>query len=132
MRYTIDGAAFDTLDGFLEAVDTTLAPKARWTRDLDGLNKVLRTDPDADHQGMTLVWQNSEKSRGDLGYAETLRVLEKRLPLCDAVSAQFVKSDIANARDHVGPTVFDWVVEVIERHGPGGDEGWDNVRLELE
>jgi RNAse (barnase) inhibitor barstar len=132
MRYTIDGEAFDTLAGFLDTLDATLTPGAKWSRDLDGLNRILRSDGQEPSQGMTLVWRNSEKSRADLSYAETLRVLEAQLPACDAMRARFVHIDMANARKHVGPTVYDWVIEVIERHGPGGDEGWDNITLELD
>ena len=132
MRYTIDGNTFDTLAGFLDTLDVTLRPVTPWSRDLDGLNNLLRMDNQAPSEGMTLVWSNSTKSRADLGYEETLRVLQARLKDCDGINVRFLKNDIVNARDNAGPTVFDWVIEVIERHGPGGDEGWDNVRLVLE
>jgi hypothetical protein len=39
--------------------------------------------------------------------------------------------DLAAARQREGSTLFDWVVEIIRDHGPGGDEAEDNVRLEL-
>lgn len=30
-----------------------------------------------------------------------------------------------------GTTLVDWIVEIIERHGPGGSESEDNVVLRL-
>ena len=35
------------------------------------------------------------------------------------------------ARRAEGTTLFDWLVEIIQKHGPGGSEAEDNVRLVL-
>jgi RNAse (barnase) inhibitor barstar len=40
-----------------------------------------------------------------------------------------VSKDLLGRRD---PSVFDQLVEIIRRHGPGGEEAEDGVRLVLE
>ena len=39
---------------------------------------------------------------------------------------------LSDARAGVGQTVFDWLVEIIRDHGPGGEQAEDNVRIVLD
>jgi hypothetical protein len=39
--------------------------------------------------------------------------------------------DLERARQHIGPTVFDWLVEITEVHCAGGAEQEDGVELVL-
>ncbi len=132
MRFDIDGARFETLDGFFETASLILAPDQLVRRDLNGFDRLLRGGLAPARQEATLVWSHSEKSRWDLGYSETLRVLERRLAHCSPRQRPYVLADIANAEAQRGPTVYDWVVDVIARHGPGGEAAEDNIRLILE
>ncbi len=66
-----------------------------------------------------------------LGYSETAMQLEFRLGRCHPANRENVLRELADARASVGPTVFDWLVEIIRDHGPGGSEATDNVRLVL-
>jgi hypothetical protein len=43
-----------------------------------------------------------------------------------------VGEDLERARRTVGPTVFDWLVEIIQVHCAGGGEQEDGVELILE
>jgi hypothetical protein len=43
-----------------------------------------------------------------------------------------VKPNYDAARSATGATVFDWLVEIIRDHGPGGDEAEDGVQLVLD
>ncbi|MEJ6397069.1 hypothetical protein [Yoonia sp. 208BN28-4] len=132
MRFDIDGATFETLDGFFDVASQTLAPGKPVRRDLNGFDRILRGGLGPAGSEATLVWANSEKSRWDLGYAETLRVLQARLDQVPAPQRAFVLADIANAEAGQGATVYDWVVDVIARHGPGGPAEEDNIRLVLD
>jgi hypothetical protein len=64
----------------------------------------------------TLIWRNSEESRRQLGHAETVRQMEQRkvwrFPFGDCTAV----SDIDAARRGEGPTVFDWLIEMIDRN----------------
>jgi hypothetical protein len=42
-----------------------------------------------------------------------------------------VAADLRRARQGAGPTVFDWLVEIIRIHGAGGAEQEDGVELVL-
>jgi hypothetical protein len=39
---------------------------------------------------------------------------------------------LSDARAGTGPTVFDWLIEIISDHGPGGSQASDNVQLTLD
>jgi hypothetical protein len=55
-----------------------------------------------------------------------------RLAECHPLNRDTVSIELAHARNGAGPTVFDWLVEIIREHGPGGEEAEDNVRLILD
>jgi hypothetical protein len=74
---------------------------------------------------------NHDTSRERLGYPETVRQLQRRLRECHPTNRDAVAADLARARARSGPTVFDWLVEIIRIHGAGGDEEEDRVELEL-
>jgi hypothetical protein len=81
--------------------------------------------------GFKLIWKNSTVSRQRLGYQETVRHLELRLARCHPSNRDYVAKDLEAATRKEGPTVFDWLVEIIRVHGPGGSEEVDNVELNL-
>lgn len=47
------------------------------------------------------------------------------------MNQESVTRDLAAARSGQGPTVFDWLVEIIRDHGPGGTQAADGVELVL-
>jgi RNAse (barnase) inhibitor barstar len=128
--YVINGQDFSTLDEFYEVISKVLIPGVEWGRNLDAFNDILRGDYGTPREGFVLRWINSELSRERLGYLETIRFLERRLKESDP-DYEFIVSEIEMAREGFGPTVFDWLVEIIRVHGPGGDEAGDEVDLEL-
>jgi RNAse (barnase) inhibitor barstar len=129
--YTIDGAHFTTLEGFYGEVSRILIPGAAWGHNLDAFNDILSGGFGTPDDGFILRWMNTELSRRHLGHAETVRQLEKRLARCHPSNRASVAADLKDARQGRGPTVFDWLVEIIRRHGPGGDSAGDGVVLEL-
>jgi len=60
-----------------------------------------------------IAWENSDRSRLALGYPETVRQLRKRLDSCHPDSQELVRVQLNEALSERGPTVFDWLVEIM-------------------
>lgn len=130
--YEIDGNDFSTLEEFYEIFSLVLIPGAYWGRNLDAFNDIMRGGFGTPDGGFLLLWKNSSRSREALGYEETVRQLEYRLQRCHPSARASVKDQLSDARKQVGPTVFDWLVEIILSHGEGGLEASSGVELRLE
>lgn len=127
MRYTIEGARFTTLEGFFAEISRVVIPGASWGHNLDAFNDILHGGFGTPEEGFELVWVDHALSRERLGYGETVRQLAKRLEHCHASNRERVADQLAAAKASAGPTVFDWLVEIIRRHGPGGEDAKDGV-----
>jgi RNAse (barnase) inhibitor barstar len=130
--YEIDGLDFGTLREFYEVIGRVLIPGADWGHNLDALNDILRGGFGTPEDGFVLRWKNSSLSRERLGYPETVQQLELRLRHCHPSNRDFVERDLEQARNRHGPTVFDWLLEIIQIHCSGGSEETDGVELILE
>jgi hypothetical protein len=126
----IDGAAFSDFDGFAREFSRLLGDYT-WRGNLDAFNDILRGGFGTPESGCVLRWLNSESSRVALGYEATIRRLEGLLLTCHPSNRPHVETRIRRARRGEGPTLFDEIVEIIQYHGPGGNESEDDVRLEL-
>lgn len=131
-EYVLDGSKVTSLETFFDQVSDTLIPGAYWGRNLDAFNDILRGGFGTPDEGFILRWTNSEASRACLGYAETVRQLEKRLERCHPTNRDRVRADLSQAQKGKGATVFDWLVEITRCHDTGGEEAADCVRLVLE
>jgi RNAse (barnase) inhibitor barstar len=129
--YEIDGRDFATLQEFYGVVSRVLIPGADWGHNLDAFNDILRGGFGTPEGGFVLRWVNSALSRERLGYPETVRQLERRLTRCHPDNREYVRADLERARRGVGPTVFDWLVEIIQVHCASGREQEDGVELVL-
>jgi RNAse (barnase) inhibitor barstar len=129
--YVIDGARFSSLEEFYDEISSVLIPGAYWGRNLDAFNDILRGGFGTPEGGFVLRWKNSRLSRRRLGYRETVRQLQLRLQRCHPSNRERVRRDLNKARQEQGPTVFDWLVEIIEDHGIGGEQAEDGVELQL-
>lgn len=109
---TIDGADFSTLDEFYQVLGDAAFPERPWGMNLDALNDMLRG------RSFTLRWKHSALSRERLGYGETVRQLELRLPRVHESNRDRVAAELAEARHGTGPTVFDWLMDVL-KDAPG-------------
>lgn len=130
--YEIDGSKVQTLDEFYDEIERVLIPGKEWGRNLNALNDILRGGFGTPEGGFVLRWKNSAISRERLGYAETIRQLERHLELCHPSNRESILNDLDLAHAGRGPTVFDWLVELIQVHGAGGEESDDQVELILE
>lgn len=120
--YEINGENFSTLEGFYDEVSRVLVTDTSWGRNLDAFNDILHGGFGTPEDGFTLRWLNHELSRQRLGYPETERQLELRLESCHPESRDHVQAELVQARAHSGPTVFGWLVEIIEGHSTGFPE----------
>jgi len=131
-EYIIDGSRFSTLEEFYDEISRVLIPEAAWGRNLDAFNDILRGGFGTLDGGFVLRWRNSSVSRRRLSYPETIRQLESRLQRCHPSNRQFVSHDLEEAKAQKGPTVFDWLIEIINVHCADGEEAEDGVELVLE
>lgn len=128
---TINGASFDTLEGFFDEFGRHALPGVTWGRNLDAFNDVLRGGMGTPKGGFVLVWQHHALSRRRLGHAETAHHLRRMLATCDARNTAGIRRDIAAAMANHGSTGYDWLVDIIRAHGTGGAEATDGIELEL-
>ena len=129
---TIDGGGFADLQGFFDQFQQGALLEAAWGRSLDAFNDVLRGGFGTQTGGFVLLWRHHALSRHRLGQAETARQLRRMLATCDPHNRASVRRDIAQALSHKGSTVYDWLLDIIHEHGPGGAEAEDAVELRLE
>ena len=115
-KYQIDGRRFSTLEQFYDEVSARLIPGAEWGKNLDAFIDILRGGFGTPESGFVLLWVNSDVSRKALGYAETIRQLEIRLAKCHSTGIAKVAQDLREALNHRGPTVFDWLIEIISKN----------------
>lgn len=130
-EFVLEGTRITSLETFYDEVSRVLIPGAYWGRNLDAFNDILRGGFGTPDEGFRLVWKNSSISQQNLSFAETVRQLELRLERCHPENRDHVRRQLALARTGVGTTVFDWLVEIIRDHGPGGLQSRDNVDLTL-
>jgi RNAse (barnase) inhibitor barstar len=128
---TVDGANFSTLEGFFDEFERRALNAKAWGRNLDAFNDVLRGGSGTPPGGFVLVWRHHALSRHRLGYAETTRQLRRMLVTGDPHNELDTRRDIAGAASHRGSTVYDWLLDIIRAHGPGGAEADDRVELLL-
>lgn len=131
MLYEIDGANFSSLEEFFDEISEVLIPGAIWGRNLDAFNDILRGGFGTPDGGFVLVWKNTELSRSRLGYTQTTRQLEKRLTRCHPNNLESVEWELGQAKQESGPTVFDWLIQIISVHCTGGEEQEDGIELIL-
>ena len=123
--YEVDGAEFASLDGFFDEISKKLIPNAKWGRNLDAFNDVLRGGFGTPQEGFVLRWKNSQISRERLGYAETVRQLQVRLAECHSTNRDGIAQDLAAAQAQRGETIFDWLINIVKIHCAGGPEQED-------
>lgn len=61
----------------------------------------------------TIIWRNSDKSKNDLGYEETIIKLNENLERCHPSNKKYVLQEIKDAKMNKSPTIFDSIKEII-------------------
>ncbi len=130
--YIIDGTHFETLEGFFREIGGAVVPCAKWGASLEGFADILDGRLGTPTAGFTLRWHHHAVSRERLGYPETVRQLELRLQSCQPATRPGVARQLEQARAGAGPTVFDWLVQIVRARGPGATHKAHAVELVLD
>ncbi len=109
--YVIDGANFGDVTGFVAECNHTFvrAFGGEWTGNLDAFDDYLWWG-DGEY---TLVWRNAAKSQVDLGHAAMVDWLEANVRVRHPRNHPSAVVRLNRARRGKGPTLFDWLVEII-------------------
>jgi len=111
--FEIDGTDFSDFPGFIEEVNRTLSQvdgrENLWNGNLDALS-------DFPWAGGTFRWNNSDKSRNDLGHAAMAAWLTKNLTYCHYTNRPGVQKRLDEAEAERGKTLFDWLIEIFEEN----------------
>jgi RNAse (barnase) inhibitor barstar len=119
--YVLHGTGIHTLEDFWREIgDAVNGPGGYFGTNLDAFADCLRGGHGTPDGGdFTLEWRDHQISRHSLGYPETIRQLEQRLARAHPSNKPAVDAELADARAHRGPTVFDWLVDIINTEAPG-------------
>jgi Barstar (barnase inhibitor) len=123
--YFIDGRNFNTLGGFYHEVGRVLLSEPRWTGNLDAFDDILSWPCFEAGGPYLLVWQYSALSKQHLGHEQMTQKLETMLQNCHAANTPEPTERLEQAKQGQGPTLFDWLVEIME-------ENQDYLTLRLE
>lgn len=116
----IDGNSFSTLMEFYDEIERKFTKNLDYKigRNLDAFNDVLYGGFGVCEceEPFKLIWQNSEKSRQDLGYDQTIAHLEGVLRSCHSSNIPAVKERLEAVRSGKGQTLYDIIIEIIRDH----------------
>lgn len=115
LTFEIDGEEFSSFEGFFDVVWPLLTGQQHnGTANLDAFNDILSW-PEVP---FVLLWKNSDLSRKRLDHSEIVRKLEGMLDSCHPSNRENVLQRIEVAKNGKGPTMFDWLVEIITENEP--------------
>lgn len=115
-EYILDGRRTTTLEAFYVEVGQVLLAGQPWDESLDGFCTVLRGDYGYLPEAFRLVWRDANYARATLGYDETVRQLLQQLRDCPPTALIKTAWALRAALRRQGPTVFDWLVEAVNRY----------------
>jgi RNAse (barnase) inhibitor barstar len=117
--YIIDGNKFSNLEGFYDEVQKTLTDKFDgFGRNLDAFNDILLGGFGRFEYGepIELIWKNSTMSSENLGFLETVKYIKEKLEKVHPTNISRVKKDLELAEKREGSTLFEILVEIIQRN----------------
>jgi len=114
---TIEGNNFSTIDTFYNEVEKKFSQNLSFKigRNLDAFNDVLRGGFGIHeyHEPIEIIWHNSDKSRKELGYNQTISYLQAKLDTCHPTAIPEIKKQLESAQNNEGKTFFDIILEII-------------------
>jgi len=127
---TINGNNFDDLNTFFDEVQRKLCPDFKeFGRNLDAFNDVLQGGFGLFEYGepIKLIWNNSDKSKKDLGYEAEADWLKQIRVRAHSSNHNSIDERIDRAQNKKGPTMFEQILEIIT-----ASEHADRIELILE
>ncbi|MFF2190327.1 barstar family protein [Streptomyces sp. NPDC058155] len=121
VTYVIPGAEVTDLERFWQVTGEAVnGPDGYFGRNLDAFADCLSGGYGTpDDRDFVIEWRDHELSRRALGHQETARQLRLRLARVPEVNRGLVKGQLDEAEAGRGPTVFDWLTEIIDERAPG-------------
>lgn len=111
----IDGKEISTLEEFCERIWPLLSnTPSKGTTNLDALNDILSWPASA----YVLIWKNSELSKQRLGYGQMAKKLSALCETSHPSNGSDLAKRLQRARNCDGPTMFDWLVDIIRENEP--------------
>lgn len=116
LKITIDGRQFTDLEGLARHAAPALAEHSNiwWNGGLDSLDDILNHIAGE----LRIVWQHSDLSRHCLGHWAMVNWLADNLKYCHPTNVHSLAERLRQARLCEGPTLFEWLVEIIRSHEP--------------
>lgn len=113
-KIIIDGNNFSTLSEFFDETNRILSkdPDVCRGHNFSAFHDLLRGGFGVFEYGESVdfIWVNSEKSRADLGYDETVRYYERLLEKCHPSNRGSVQKHLDSAKNHEEATLFEMIV----------------------
>ena len=115
-EYIIDGNEFNNMDEFYKVVDKTFSDGEEPCRNLDAFVDFLRGGfgKHKYNEPIKITWINNDKSKKDLGYEETIKILKKRIQKCHHSKKENIQKQIELAEKKEGKTIYDEIIECID------------------
>src|SRR5262249_17967127 len=115
LTITIDGRRFTDFEGFVAEAKEAFSGKVDWlwNGNLDAFDTLL----DEVEGRYGLVWPRADLSRHCLGHQSMIRWRAGSIQRCHPDNIMAVAERLRLARLGQGPTLFDWLVEIIRGHG---------------
>jgi RNAse (barnase) inhibitor barstar len=117
--YVLDGSRIDSLEDFYREIGEVVSgPGGYFGKNPDALADCLSGGfgtPEGPDEKFRFVWRNSQLSRERLGYEDTVSQLRSTLRDCHPSNRDFVALELRRAESGLGPTTFDWVVDIFSR-----------------
>ena len=115
-EYILEGRRTTTLAAFYAEVGQVLLAGQPWGENLDALHDLLRGDYGLLPETFRLVWRDAQVAQAALGYPETVHQLTRRLRDCQPTSLIKTAWALRAALREQGPTVYDWLVDLMGKH----------------
>lgn len=113
---TISGDKFNDLNGFYEVIYSMMTLYEDWipAHNLDALNDMLYSG--FGNQPIQLIWEQSNKSRIDLGRDATIAFYQNKIDIGKPYNVVWATEKKAELMAGTGQTLFQIIVEIIESH----------------
>ena len=114
--FILNADNFDDLSSFYIAIYSLMTLYEDWqpAHNLDALNDMLYSGFGTER--LTLVWQNSTKSKAELGLEATKEFYHKKIEQGKPYNVEWAQKKLNELETGVGQTLFDIIVEIIRDH----------------
>lgn len=115
----INGIHFSNLAGFYEEISNVLTKDINWkVGTLDGFNDILYGGFGVfeNDDEVKIIWEESEKSRQDLGFEATKEFYENKIKQGKPFNIELIQEKLNELIKGNGQTLFDILIEIIEDH----------------